>query len=96
MYGYGRDPWSDQQQPAIEFGKKTATGRWVHRDKDIHRCSKPAYERGIKPGDRWECDTCHTVWRVKKVDYDQRDNSSWLVWEKYGEDTSGMYAPGTR
>lgn len=66
----------DQQQPTPDRDKQTAGGRWIKRDKDVHRCDKPTYAAspGVKTGDLWECGTCHKVWRVSGTDSgDQRD-----------------------
>jgi hypothetical protein len=75
----------------------TEGGVWTYRNIDVHRCNKPTGTQGVKAGDRWKCNGCGTEWVVAHVGYDQRDNSSWLTWNKYTrDDTSGMYAPGTK
>jgi hypothetical protein len=84
--------YGDQQQPAQSTS--TPGGRWVYRDSDVHRCRKPGYSNGVKTGDRWECGTCHKVWRVK-VNDDQRDGP-WITWDDYESWKSGLFVPGTR
>lgn len=91
--------WGDQQQPALGKSDETEGGRWVKRDINVHRCAKPAYNSTIKRGDVWQCNTCYTQWRVTGTN----SGSQWdpapttIVWEKVSrDDTSGMYAPGTK
>lgn len=72
------------------------TGHWIYRDKDVHRCSKPAWEPGGRKGDVWKCDECGKEWVVTRVDYDQRDNTSWFTWAEYESWKSGPFPPGTK
>lgn len=58
---------------------------WIFREKNIHKCALPVYDaRGAKVGDIWQCDepTCKRKWRVKKINYDQRDGD-YLSFERY-------------
>lgn len=41
---------------------------WIKRQKDEHVCNKPAHEdprEHVQPGDKWQCDECRAIWRVK-------------------------------
>lgn len=76
--------------------KETTGGYWTHRDKDIHRCNKPAYESGVSRHDRWKCGECGKEWIIDKIDGDQRDGSTWIVWKEYESWKSGPFAPGTK
>ena len=66
------------QQPETRPQDITEGGRWLFRDKNIHRCPKPGYAPGIKSGDIWLCDSCNKRWKVK-VNSDQREGT-WLTW----------------
>jgi len=71
-------------------------GTWVHQDSAIHRCIKPEYARGVSRNDRWQCNECNAVWIVEKIDGDQRDGSTWIVWKEYESWKSGPFPPGTK
>lgn len=60
------------------MAEATRSGRWVHRDADIHRCGRPSYQEspGVKVGDVWECNQCHTRWKVTGFD-------SGMQWDPY-------------
>ncbi len=60
---------------------ETEHGRWVFRDKNIHRCKKPSSVIGVKSGDIWECGECKKQWKVK-VNSDQREGT-WLTWTEH-------------
>ena len=67
--GYG-----DQIQPDIPPQDITQGGRWVRRDKNVHRCQYPHYQSDVKVGDIWQCTTCYKRWEVTKIDTgSQRD-----------------------
>lgn len=72
------------------------SGHWIHRDADQHRCAKPTYEKGGKRGDIWKCDECGLEWIVTSVDYDQRDNCRWFVWQEREKWQAGPFPIGTK
>lgn len=49
--------------------KRAGSGHWIPRDVDVHRCHKPAYDSTVSVGDRWVCDDCGQVWRVRGIDW---------------------------
>lgn len=59
----------------------TGSGRWIQKKANKHRCNKPTNDSKVKAGDRWQCNTCHTIWEVTKVYYDQRDDSYSYLWK---------------
>lgn len=61
--------------------KETRYGRWIQRDVETHRCSKPGYDSSVHTGDKWQCNECKAVWVVDKIDGDQRDGSTWIIWK---------------
>ena len=83
------------QEHNPEGSEVTKHGRWVFKEANVHKCLKPGYDKSVKAGDRWQCNDCDKVWTVKRVGYDQRDNTHWLEWDD-GSTYNGIYAPGTK
>lgn len=84
-------------------------GEWLYRKALDHTCNRPKDATGVTTGDIWRCE-CGLIWQVTK-NSDQR-GGTWLTWTRFtgmvpeqktgyavnklGEDTSGIYAPGTK
>lgn len=89
------DPHSIKCDVPSVHGGNPVTGEWTHKQSLIHSCEKPSYDSSVRRGDRWRCAECKTEWIVNKIDGDQRDGSTWIVWKKYTQE-HGIYAPGTK
>lgn len=80
------------------YHRATATGRWVYRESDVHNCNKPPYDQSVQVGDRWQCNICNKVWRVKGFDsgFQTDPYPTQIIWVDYEAWKSGPFPPGTK